>query len=248
MRAKDFRYGLDGKRFRARHRLEERGQPAGVEAGRIQGADADPVGFVLVRAGEIDLLLLGQARAGHQGALHEVASAAHQSTHQQCGEHRGHGHDRGSAHGLNLPRNVVLGHMGDLMRQHAGQFAFGGGRVNQARVYADVAPRQRECVDGLGLDDEKVELVVAVLRPVGQPPAQVGYVLVDFRVGHESAGAAELLDDAQRDLPLLLARQHRVGCAAHVGQFRTALHLRARRQGLSSQRQHERCRRGTFCL
>jgi len=70
------------QRFLARHGLEERRQAGRIEAGFRQRADADAVGFMLVRAGEVDALLQGHSLAGHERALHHLAASPQQAAHQ----------------------------------------------------------------------------------------------------------------------------------------------------------------------
>ena len=70
----------------ARHDIEERGHAVRIKAGICQGGDADPVGLVLVRASEVDLLLCGGSLGNHHSGLHDIATAT-SGTGDDCTEH-----------------------------------------------------------------------------------------------------------------------------------------------------------------
>ena len=90
----------------------------------------------------------------------------------------------------------------------------------EPRVDADVAARQRECVDLRVGHREELEVLLRVARRGDQAVAELVQVVVDFRVVQVAALRADLPDDGLADLALLRRRQPDLRRVAEVGQRR----------------------------
>ena len=120
---------------------------------------------------------------------------------------------------MNAARYVTLGNVGNLVRQHTGQFILVACGRDQACVYADIAAGQGECIDTWIVDDEESEREVAIISLCGDAMTNFVDVLIDLRVFDNSSAAANISHDRPPDLRLGRFRQKGIGRATHVGQL-----------------------------
>ena len=174
-----------------RHDLEKRRHAVRVEAGVGQRADADAVSFVLVTAGEVDLLLRSRALCYHHACLHGV-TVARRDPGQNRAQHQCRRQDALPLTGMDGPRDVPLRDVRDLVGQHAGEFVFIAGRIDQAGMHTDVAAGQGEGIDIGIVDDEEREALAAVVGLRGNAVAHFVDVLGDLRVFDDPPAKANL--------------------------------------------------------
>ncbi len=84
--------------------------------------------------------------------------------------------------------------MGDLVREHARDFAFVLRVLDDAPVQIDVPAGQRECVDVTRVHDAEAVLELRPARILGEALSDAVHVIVDFGVTQD------------RELPLGLRR------------------------------------------
>jgi hypothetical protein len=126
-------------------------------------------------------------------------------------------------------RNVALGDVRDLVREHRGELRLGVGGADQPGVHPYEAARKREGVDGGIAQDEELEVVARPARHAREPRAQLAEVLADLGIVDVARLAeADLAHDALAEAPLHLRRQRGFAAAPEVGQ---RLSERARREG-----------------
>ena len=99
---------------------------------------------------------------------------------------------------------------------HACEFIFVACGVQQPRVYTNVATRQRERVDIRIVDNEKSEILAAVVGLRGNPAADFVDVLGYQWILYHSAGGAYLCHDRTANLRLIRFRQYGIGRTSHV--------------------------------
>src|SRR6185437_14330605 len=97
-----------GQTFSATQSLEEVSHRFGIKARTSEVTNTYPIGFFLVLAREVDLLLNRQALCGGDTALDRLAAAVTYGAEQDGREHGGHRRDALPTLGLNRTRDVVL--------------------------------------------------------------------------------------------------------------------------------------------
>ena len=156
---------------------------------------------------------------------------------QDRGEHRGH---RDDAHVLVVvyrARDVPLRHMRDLVREHAGEFVLVVRSEKEPGVHADEPARQGERVDLFVLDEEEVELEVAVVRAARELAAERTDVLREQGIVDDDARVAQLEHHAAAELRLAAFAQSHVGGTAEVRQL--VVRIGGREAGREQCEQHE---------
>ena len=219
MRAEQFR-NLVWTELRApAHGLEEAVHRVGVVARRGEDADADPVGLVLVLAGEIDLRLDREVLRGGDGAHRGVRVSSGHRADQDCRQRRrGRDEVRASLR-LDAARDVSLRDVRDFVRQDGRELALALGLEQQAGVNADESARQRERVDRRIADQEEREVAVAVVRHAREAQAERLQVLADLRVLEHAARIAEPAHHHAADAVLVLEAEGGLGRRAHLRQL-----------------------------
>jgi hypothetical protein len=98
-------------------------------------------------------------------------------------------------------RQMALGHVGNFVGQHRGQFRFRLGGENQPRMHADVAAGHGEGIEGRVAQREKLELLpqfgTARRKPVAEPVEEAG----DFGIVEIGGIAADFEHDRFADAP-----------------------------------------------
>ena len=185
---------------------------------------------MLVRASEVDLALGGQRLRSHHDALHRIAGHVRGGAEHERGQHGGHRDDAVALIVVGGARDVSLRDVRDLVRQDARELAFGVARENQPRIHANVAARQRERVDAVVLDDEEIEVEIAVVDVGCQLRAEIAHVLGQEGIVDHNAGVAQLQHDAAADLRLAALADRGVCGAAEIRQLRR-LRRQSQRRG-----------------
>ena len=151
-----------GEAARLLQPLHQRRHRVDVEAGGVEALEADAVGFVLVLAREVELLLdrerlrRGDRRGRGLAATTTSRSATRRSPRASAGERV---QQRRSAASAIDARQVVLRDVRDFVREHRGELGFVLREQDEAGVDADEAAGQRERVDrGVG-DGEELEVL-----------------------------------------------------------------------------------------
>jgi len=124
-------------------------------------------------------------------------------------------------------QHVRLGHVRDLVSQHAGHLVLGVRHQHQSGIDADVAAHGGKGVDLAVLHHEEGEVLPGVVAGGGKPVAQPAQPGVDQRILEDVVVVAQL---AQHHLAIrLLVRgtEHRPGGRADVRQARALLRGRA---------------------
>ena len=106
-------------------------------------------------------------------------------------------------------RDVVLGDVGDFVREHRGKLRLGLSQKNEAGVDPDKSSGQRERVDVVVGDGKEFEVEARAGNRGHQPIAELVQVAVDLGIVHVSARQPELANDRLAELPLLWGRQRR---------------------------------------
>jgi hypothetical protein len=78
----------------------------------------------------------------------------------------------------------------DFVRKHGSELRLALCKQNQPGVHADVAARQRECVDLRVRNAEELEILLDVLRRGDEAVAELVQVVVDFRIVDVGAAGA----------------------------------------------------------
>jgi hypothetical protein len=133
---------------------EERHHAGRLEAGVAQSLHADPVGlaFGVAREGQHLLHLSPPGHRDDAGHRLRVRARGQRTEHR-----RRQRHHRGLALGGQHARDVPLGDVADLVRQHRCQFGLALGGHDQAAVHADVTSGQREGVQARVEHQEEFE-------------------------------------------------------------------------------------------
>ena len=176
------------------HALEEAGHRIDVVAAARQGADAQAVGLRFVGTGVVDLVLLDQGQATGDGGLGGVAGGA------AAGRLRGHDrrqHAQQDRHlvalgPLHPAQHVLLGDMGDLVREHGGHLVLAFGGQDQAGIHADVAAQGGEGVDLPVLEHEQGVGLFGPVAVGAEPGAHRLQPVVQQRVFQQVAVIAQL--------------------------------------------------------
>ena len=220
---------------RALHALEEVSHRVGIEPCFRERADADPVRFGLVLAREVDLHLLEDAlHRGHRADIGVAGAvgvlvrgrgdrADHRENHQ-----RGH-----LLLGLDGANQVILCDVRDFVREYRRELVLGLRRRDQARIDADETARQRERVDLRVAHDEECESLVGLRTVRDELVAERVEIVREQRIVQHAVLVAQLMQDIETILALLLGRSDLPGRAAEIGQA----HLAAERTA----RQHRDC-------
>ena len=114
---------------------------------------------------------------------------------------------------------MVLGDVGDFVREHRSELRLGLGQENEAGVDADVSPGQRKCVDVVVGNAEKFEVEGGAGNRRHQAVAELVEITVDLRIVHVPAGRANLPDDRLAELAFLRRRQRRERRVAQLRQI-----------------------------
>ncbi len=187
-----------------------------VESCQGQGADADPIRFVLIAARKVDLLLGRGALCHSHAGLSDIRVAARGAENQRP-EHQGGGQNALAAVGVHRTGNMALRDMRDFVGDDAGELIFVPGCIDQAGMNTDIASGHGKGIDTRVVHDEECEFVVAFVGLRRQAVADVIDVLGNLRVFDHLAAHANTAHDCTPDLRLLGLVQHGIGRAAHVG-------------------------------
>jgi hypothetical protein len=145
--------------------LEHGRHAGGRKAGVGEHTEADAVGLTLHVARIVQLALRrGSLRADHR-SLHAVGAAG-AAGRQHAQDQPGQAEQRGALAVDDAARDVALGDVRQLVRQHRGQLVAGGGEGDQPEVHTDKAARQRKGVDAAVAHQE--HLPGQQLRGVGR--------------------------------------------------------------------------------
>ncbi len=203
------------------HPLEEAGHGIHVVATARQGADAEAVGLGLVGAGVVDLPLLHQAHAGTDRGHRRVAGggavAGLRGHHRR--QHAEQDRDLVALGALDSAQHMLLGDVGDFVRQHRGHLVLALGGQHQAGIDPDVAAQRGEGVDLAVLHhEERVRLarLVAVGAEAGAHGLQP---VVHQRVVQQVAVVAQLTQHHGAVLGLARRGQQLARRRADVGQL-----------------------------
>ena len=129
---------------RALQPLEKHRHRAHVEAGRRKQTEPEAVGLALEVARVVDLRLHRPGLRRHHRALREVRPRTRREHRQH---HRGHGRDRELLLRADQARDMALGDVRDLVREHRREFRLRLRGEQQPGIHADEAAGQRERVD-----------------------------------------------------------------------------------------------------
>ena len=219
------------------HGLEEVRHAVGIETGRGEEAHADAIGFVLVGAREVDLLLHGGAR-GHRDTAECGVGRTRGRAYQDGREYGRHGRYALPSLRMDAARDVPLGDVRDFVGEHAGQLGFVAGGKHQPVVHADESARQRKRVDGVVIHEEERETLRRItrgLRDDARP--QRLKVFGGLGVFDDLPFVAQLAHDLKADVIFVVEREGRRGGTADVGQI-VAGRLRER---LQRQQHRQQC-------
>jgi hypothetical protein len=145
--------------------------PPGGEAGRHHHLEADPVGFALHVAREVELALdVRRLGAGDDGVDRVRAVAARGR--EQADDQRRQADQRAPRVPRDAARDVPLRHVRHLVPEHRGQLVAADGDGDQPEVHADEAAGQGKGVDARVAHQERLpgEALVDVGRDVAEPP------------------------------------------------------------------------------
>ena len=191
-----------------------------VVAAAGEGLDADAVGFRLVGAGVVDHALrhqaLGRGQRRHRRVAAGVAAGA-LGDHDRA-QHRQQDRDAVAFGAFDPAQDVVLGHVRDFVREHAGDLVFAIGRQHQPGVGADVTAERGEGVDLPVLEHEEGERLRGLVAAGAQPVADALQPALDQRIVEHVAVMAQLAE-RHRAVLGLLRRAEELACGgADVGQ------------------------------
>ena len=189
-----------------------------IIARTIECVDTNPVSFILVAAGEVDLALRRSSLRNSHAGLHNVRAAAC-DTGDHCAEHQGRREETLALAGVDRAGYVPLRNVRDLMRQYASQFIFAAGGLNEPCVHADIAAGQGKGIDARVIYNEKLEAVVPVVGLCRDAMTDLIDVFVDQWVFNDLTAHANLRHDRAPETVLFGFRQNRIGRAAHVRQL-----------------------------
>jgi len=196
--------------------LEEGGHGARVVLRAGKNADADIVGFPLVGACEVDLLLHHRGLPAERSRGSRAAgscSAERDGSQQKTGHWQGH-----LVRSLDHAGKVALPDMRDLVSQDRGQFALCLCLEYEAAMDADIAIGTSEGVDAGVLDGKKGEISSAgITVPCELVPdrLQVG---ADERIIDDITVRAHVAHEGASELGFEAGAQMAPRGVAHVGQ------------------------------
>ena len=149
--------------------LEEAAHAANVEAGAFQQAETKAIGFAFEIARIVQLVLDRHSLPGHGRTHCEVGTAARgKDRHGQRQEAR----HLALARLVDQARHMVLGNMGDLVRQHRGKFRFGCCREDQSAMHSDVTAGHGKGIEGPVAQREELKILARLVALRGQTAAQ----------------------------------------------------------------------------
>jgi hypothetical protein len=115
---------------------------------------------------------------------------------------------------------VLLGDVGDLVREHGGDFVFTVGGKHETGIHADIAAERRERVDLALAEHEKGEGLLRFVAVGGQPRAQRVEPAGDQRIVERVVVVAQLRQHHAAVLLLLARRQQFPRRGTDIGQAR----------------------------
>ena len=164
------------------------------------------------------MLAGGQANAGIDGGKGRITIAA-AGAGQRAGQHGGQQPELAAPLVFLHARQVALGNVGNLVRQHRGHLGFALRAQQQAAVDANDAARQGKRVDAAVVDGEKVELQLRRLRGGGQRAAQIVQVIAHLGIVDDVAFVPQRAQDVTTNAVFVGLRQRRLGDGAQIGQL-----------------------------
>jgi hypothetical protein len=177
-----------------------------------------PCGFILVAAGEVDLLLCRRSLGDHHAGLRSIAVAGNDAR-EDCAEHQRRRDNTLSLAGMDGARNVALCNVRDLVGQHPREFVFVARGLQQPGVHADKAAGEGKGVDIRIVDDEELEALAAVVGVSRDPAANFVDVLGNERVLDDRSAESNLRHDCSPEPGFVRLGQHGIGRASHVRQL-----------------------------
>jgi len=196
--------------------LEETAHATDVVAGFLEQLQADPIGLSLEVARIVQLMLNTRRLARDGRAYRRVRIAAR----RQDGDGQSR-QPRQLALALlaDHARQMALGDMGDLVRQHRCEFGLRLCREYQPGMDSDIAARHGKGIQGGIAQGEELELLLGLFALPGQPAPKAVEVAVDLGIIHVARLAqANVAHDAFTDAALHLWREIQLGGFAEVGQ------------------------------
>ncbi len=214
---------------RHRHALEEAGHRIHVVAAARQRADAQPVGFGFVGAGVVDLALLHQPHragdGGHGGVALGVAAGLLRCHHRR--QHAEQDRNLVTFRTLHSTQHVLLGDVGDFVRQHRRHFVLALSGQHQPGIDGDVAAQRGECIDLAVAQHEESKRLLRLVAVGAQPGAHglqpignqrvVQHVVVVAQLGQHHPAVFGLASGGQQ----LAGRRTDVGKAAFLRRCHT---------------------------
>jgi hypothetical protein len=197
--------------------LEKTRHSQWVVAGFRHGADADPVGFELIGARVVDLVLDRGALSREHGAL-RPGRAMRRRAQENRGQHGSRGHQTGVTLVDEPPDEMPLRDVRGLVRHHAGQLILIARGEDQAAVNGYEPSGHGKRVDDGIPHHEVEELMLSFLGAARQRMAYFLDVVADLRVFQHHPALIHLAEPAEAGAVFVLERHRRIGGAAQIRQ------------------------------
>ena len=212
--------------------LEKRRHALHVEVCALQGLKADPVGLAFEFPRVIELRRDHPGLGAECSGLGEVAARAGGQQRQREPRQRQGGNLPLPA---DLPRNMPLRDVGNLVREHTCQLGFGLGGEDQPGMHTDKTPGHGKGVERGITHDEEFKILARVATRGNQPVAQGIDVVGQLRVVVVAEVAPNLVHDVFAQTTLLEQRERRLGHIAKIRQFLPHATGKPQREGQQQQ-------------